>query len=87
MSERQQLFRRKTTGNGTDRAGRVATAVPVRHDAGVHWRSVQLARAGRSSHKTRSRRPVHRRWTGSVRRRSHMHGHVLLDEQCPRRRR
>lgn len=72
--------------NGADRAGGIATAVPVRHDAGVHRRAVQLAGAGRPPHEARARRPVHRRRSGRVGRRAHMHGHVLLDEQRARRR-
>jgi len=67
--------------NGADRAGRIAAAVPVRHDAGVHRRAVQLARAGRPPHEARAGRPVHRRRPGRFGCRSHMHGHVLLDEQ------
>lgn len=77
----------RTPGNGADRPGRIATAVPVRHDAGVHRRPVQLARPGRSSHETRAGRPVHRRRSGRLGRSAHMHGHVLLDEQRARRRR
>jgi len=77
----------RTPGNGADRPGRIATAVPVRHDAGVHRRPVQLARLGRSSHETRAGRPVHRRRSGRLGRSAHMHGHVLLDEQRARRRR
>lgn len=80
------MFRRRR-GNGADRAGRIATAVPVRHDAGVHRRAVQLARAGRPPHEARAGRPVHWRRSGGFRRRAHMHGHVLLDEQRARRRR
>jgi len=90
VAERRRRRQRRTAdkpGNGADRPGRIATAVPVWHDAGVHRRPVQLARAGRPPHETRAGRPVHRRRAGRLGRGAHMHGHVFLDEQRARRRR